>query len=151
MKKKLLEGNPHCWLVGSAHSTTLPSRILQQLDQYLPIPSANGCQVQKFYRALVGTNLYYSSQYGRVKKRNSYTVLYAVQGNRPEIGQIQYFVCVHGCAFAVMRVFNVISTCTALFQIPHAALDYSTILPVEYQPHEKLVNISFLHRKCVFM
>ena len=48
--------------------------------------------VKKFNRIKIGRQVFHSKAYGRVSKRNSYTVLYEKQAKQVDLyGQVQFF------------------------------------------------------------
>ena len=52
-----------------------------------------------FYRVQTGKNVYHSSDYSRVKKRNSHTIMYSKDGQQ-YFGYIQYYIkCLKKCGF----------------------------------------------------
>lgn len=48
-------------------------------------------QVKKFYRILLGKQVYFSAEYTRVKAKNSYTIEFK-QNDSKKVGKILYFV-----------------------------------------------------------
>ena len=62
----------------------------------------------KFYRLSIANSLVYSEGYGRIKKRNSYTVAYYKYNDRTtKYGKVLYFLHVHSVvALAVLQEYE---------------------------------------------
>lgn len=94
------------FIVGVVSLITPPPVVVQCLREYLQncgmaVTLSDGCKVQTFFRLLIRDNLYFSKNYGRVKKRNSYTIIYKISGKR-FCGIILYFFNIQGHYLAVV-------------------------------------------------
>ena len=75
--------NQGCYVFGRSFEHVLPRYISDELGIPPDTP------VRGYLNAMANRQLFYCRQYTRVKKRNSYTVLY---GHSPaKFGQIEYF------------------------------------------------------------
>lgn len=106
-----------------------------------------------FYRCIVNNILFYSKSYTRTKKRNSFTVLYTLNGLL-HFGIIEYFVCVSVCgyfeAYAHLSQLLQREDNKSHFELTHNALDYGVprIALVHTGP-AVLVPVTCLLCKCV--
>lgn len=55
------------------------------------------------YRLEIQGTVYYSGQYKRVKKRNSYTIVYVDKRRSKTIAFIEYFVFIHQKVIAILK------------------------------------------------
>ena len=87
-------------------------------------------RVSVFYRLSLNRTLYYSAKYGRVKKRNSFTVKYISNDGNIAYGQIQYYVC----NALMLAVIKKVSPCGLLHEIVHITIDTldKVLLPVSF-------------------
>lgn len=85
-----------------------------------PLPFFGGEDKLTFHRLIIGSDIYFSKEYGRIEKRNSYSVLYRYQ-SQLLFGQIRYFVLQEPAVFAVIDRFQ---TCTSnlAYQLMEASL-----------------------------
>ena len=120
-------------LDGVSLQMVLPS-VMSALEEYLracylELPTG---QLLTMYRVEIQGAVYYSRQYKRVKKRNSYTIHYFDKNHSKKIAFIEYFIFVHQKVIAVLK----------------------PLLPlhVSCQKHFHLntnVSVSFLHPVCI--
>lgn len=110
------------------------------------------CSVQSFYRAMVRGQLLYCAQYGRVTKRNSYTVLYESPGGI-HYGLIQQFLFVEVCVLAIIKelypVFNVAEHFKSE-AMGNSSSSNRGILPVRVGD-SKVILVHDIISKCVFV
>ena len=97
----------------------------------------------------------YSSTYKRIKKRNSYTVVFQDSGCAA-YGQILFFVSASNNVFAFVSKFEVLrATCQSHFGLSHDSLDKlsaSRIVPIESNSGELVcIPASQLQAKCIFV
>lgn len=86
-------------------------------------------QLLTMYRVEVRGTVFYSEQYQRVKKRNSYTVIYC--GNK--FGLIQYFVYIQEKVIAILKPLSLLhTTCKDHFDLSTTGVD----------------TVSYLHPVC---
>ena len=86
--------NVHClkenvYAIGSMTIIT-QSQILPHMQDH---PYGDRATIKNFFKLRIGSELFYSEQYTRVVKRNSYTILYK-KGNTFYFGKVQYW-CVN--------------------------------------------------------
>ena len=66
--------------------------------------------MQVFYRLQLCTELFYSKKYGRVKKRNSYTIAYSSASAATQqlcFAEVIFFFVINGLPFELNRLFNI--------------------------------------------
>lgn len=104
--------------------------------------------VKKFLRLQKKSAIYFSAAYGRVKSRNSYTVLY----NNTSLGQIQYFFSIGQHNFAVIHKFGIVALCSTYFSFPFTSLD-TVIHPVHVLPLPiaDVVDVVDIAEKCIYV
>ena len=90
----------------------------------------------KFYRFSIANSLVYSEGYGRIKKRNSYTVAYYKYNDRTtKYGKVLYFLHVHSVvALAVLQEYEPI-------QARMSSPLNSRIVPVKEKNSSCVVNV----------
>ncbi len=85
--------------------------------------------IQVFYRLQLCTEIFYSRKYGRVKKRNSYTVAYnSITTEQLRFGEIIFFFVINGIPFATINEFKT-EQAVEHFQLP---LDFSILNGIIY-------------------
>ena len=78
------------------------------LQSYFPNVKLNvGDKLQTFYRLLLNEEVFFSQMYSRVKKRNSFTVLFSIHGKYNFGSILRYFV-ISGIPVAVIKYFKVV-------------------------------------------
>ena len=76
--------------------------------------------MQVFYRLQLCTELFYSKKYGRVKKRNSYTIAYTSTSAATQqlcFGEVIFFFVINGIPFATINKFET-EQAVQHFQLP---------------------------------
>lgn len=108
--------------------------------------------VPAFYRLLSADNqLFYASQYGRVKKRNSYTIGFTDENEASLMfGQIQYFTLSAGDPVAVVKIFATSENTQDHFQLTCDSLN-SRLIPVCPLNTTQLVPVTKIKEKCIFI
>ncbi len=108
--------------------------------------------VQVFYRLQKNNTTFYSAKYGRVKKRNSYTVTY-YSDNEILFGQIQYFIHFSTHQLAVLKQLTLLTTSlTQHFSLTTDAMDHRPLLcPCTIGTDLVVVHTSALNTKCLFV
>ena len=118
LRKQLLDSQ-HA-IVGGMSVTTLTPDEKQFLSSRYMIQCAGNIPdtVQTFYRLQRGNSMFYSKRYGKVKKRNSYTVLFKNTASKEQFGQILYFLLIGNLPFAMLQPFAIHTTATDHFNLP---------------------------------
>lgn len=96
----------------------------------------------------MNSHIFFSQCYGRVKTRNSFTIMY----NGNSFGQVQYYLCIEKFTFAIVHRFEVTELCAIHFSLPFSNLDH-VILPVHVpsSPYVDLVNVNDINEKCIYV
>ena len=115
----------------------------------LELPSG---QLTRIYRIEFQGVIYYSRTYQRVKKRNSYTVLYQSDAQE-RFGIIEYFVFLHQKIIAVLKLLSPISvTCKDHFNLSTTVLDtVSFLTPVVKSNTVECCFVEDFVNKCLFI
>ena len=128
-----------------------------QLQWIAPGESVStGAQCTIAYRLAKGNAVFYSSTYKRIKKRNSYTVVFQEDSGCAAYGQILFFVSVSNNVFVFVSKFEVLCvTCQSHFGLSHDSLDklsVSRIVLIESNSGELVcIPASQLQAKCIFV
>ena len=98
LRSTKLEDGVH--LLGAFSDLEVPETVAQCIKDWTGDLTLGRCQ--SFKRALIHGEVFHSKSYGRVSRRNSYTVTYEDNQKKTECGQIQYFlkhtpICQRGC------------------------------------------------------
>lgn len=132
--KQILSNNKA--VVGNATLLFLSSEIIDHVNSYLRL-SRNSATIsvteraRVFYRLEVNGQLFYSAQYSRVHKRNSYTVVYTNPSGQKRFGLIQYFILIvpGDVVLAVLKTLVPLSlTAQEHFQLTSPAIDKASKL-----------------------
>lgn len=103
------------------------------------------------YRAEINGNLYYSKQYMRVKKRNSHTVSYNLEGSKC-FGFIECYIFVHNRFIAVIKHIHPLQvTCKDYFHLTCSPRCCDRIVPVTLMDSFSAVFIPNIIEKCLFI
>lgn len=152
-------------VVGGMSLRRLPPSVVDLANSYLrvhlsgvdPSPLLTVEQyVKTFYRVEVNGRLIFSAQYGRVKRRNSYTVLYKSSYNEKQYGLIQYFVLTeNNGVLAVLQALQKTSVpLQSEFQLTSNVLNnvFSAATPVLPRPTVyDVVSVDAIVEKCIFI
>ena len=104
-----------------------------------------------FYRLLAKeNNMYHSAKYGRVSKRNSYTIAFADENQTLMFGQIQHFTILSGNCVAVVKLFSIPDNSGDHSQLTFSSLN-SCLFPVHLSSVIKLVPANMIKEKCIFI
>lgn len=97
-KKQQLEGD--VFFVGGI-SVLSASPDLNRMIQDLSLPLPESGFLHTFYRVLIGSQMFYTANYGRVKKRNSFTVAFHKDHvtRQKFFGKIQLFIIINNHAY----------------------------------------------------
>ena len=95
-KKQPLENSTNIFIVGKQYMTTLHDHFFHLVNCAIVLwgkkPLNESEPLLKFYRLSIANSLVYSEGYGRIKKRNSYTVAYYKYNDRTtKYGKVLYF------------------------------------------------------------
>ena len=109
-------------------------------------------QVITVYRVEVKGTLYYSRQYQRTKKRNSYTVMYYDLNRFKRFALIEYFVFVHNRVIAVLTPLSPLDvTCEDHFYLSTTVIDKVAYLhPVTVEDFYCFCFVEDIICKCLF-
>ena len=126
--------------------------LTESLGELLPSHEVPSGLLPTVYRAEYNGNMYYSRQYRRVKKRNSYTVAY-IKGGNHEYGVIEYFLLINNRIIAVLRPLTPLSvSCRQHFALSTTALDtLSYLIPVTSVGTFKCCFIEDFVQTCLFI
>ena len=118
----------HKAVVGSVTWLFLSPEILDHVNSYLQLcNSATSCvneRARVFYRLEVNGQLFYSAQYSRIHKRNSYTIMYTDVTGQRKFGLVQYFITPGDVVLAGVRTLVQLGvTCQEHFQLTSPAVD----------------------------
>lgn len=117
------------------------------LQSYFPNVKLNvGDKLQTFYRLLLNEEVFFSQMYSRVKKRNSFTVLFSIHGKYNFGSILRYFV-ISGIPVAVIKYFKVV--CQA------AGHRFGINIPCVHSVQESdihfVVPVHDIKEKCIFL
>ena len=102
---------------------------------------------RKFYRIQLGSKVYHSLEYERVKKRNSYTIAYTKDGEE-RYGLIRFFLSLPTGTVAVLSPLN--SSSNFIYPTQLSILR-SRVIPVVLEVNIIVVCVSCLVDKCVYV
>ena len=128
--------------------------ILQELHKYI-IENGLGHlytadqKLLTFYRLKVLQSIYYSSDYTRVKVRNSYTVMYMYNGHAV-YGQIKHFLIVGSTPLAVVRKACPQAILSEKFCSEITSLD-KIIIPVTMLDAYDVISVHSIIEKCMYV
>ena len=146
--KQVLPG-PSLFVIGGMSLKSLDGVYLEEVNALLDVPLPSASTVQVFYRLRRCNEVFYSAQYGRVKKRNSFTVVYSCGDGLRKFGFIQYFYIIEEKIFALIQVVTLLqTTCKEHFQISTDCLD-EVIVPVSSCSQFEVVPVCRISAKCV--
>jgi len=139
-------------IIGAVKVVSLSSTILHLLNQCLLRrgilqTSLRGRQ-KTFHRLQLNGEVYYSQNYRRVKKRNSYTVSYKNEELSECFGQILFFVLVDShTSLAVIRRFTVIEGgAMSHFRL---SIPVQGIIPVVETERNDVIFVENIQQKCL--
>ena len=110
----------------------------------------------KFFRLKKNSEVFYSRQYQRAKRRNSYTVLL----DNADIAIVQYYLSIDGHLSAMVEKLNTVDTSVPIcddLQQHNVLRKYQTmqvchhIKEVLSHEHFKIIPVSCIKKKCVYM
>lgn len=110
--------------------------VLQRVNAFFMCKDTD--KLVAFYRLQIGSEIFYSSKYERVKKRNSFTVTYLDNCQQLKFGFIDLFLYIHGQTFAVIKQLPTINTSQQLFQLP---VECPKIVPVNVSVDDDSVDV----------
>ena len=149
-RKKLLDKENGASAVGGISLMSPSPTVVRMLNAYFHRSRMHesilfGDKVQTFYRLLFKKELYYSSKYARVKKRNSFTIMYQIENGHNKYGLIYYFVYI--CNVPLVIVMDLIPA-QRCFILPdgHGV----PIIPVSIGALT-IINVNSIVEKCVFV
>lgn len=140
----------------------MSSEIARQLANHHSVLTCIDRREEIFYRIEIDGQVYYSQDYKRVKRRNSFTVSYNKDGPGEELlnfGLVQYYIFFSSTK-TVMAVLKELKktriTCRDEFQLSSGAIDtvssLGKIYPVECNESQlTLVNVEKLLHKCLYI
>ena len=111
--------------------------------QDYPLVCEDRATIKTFYEVWIGSELFYSKQYTRVIKRNSYTILYK-KGDRCYFGKVLQYYFVNQ---------NVIASVQRLVVTSKDPFIYDSIpmVKVKEQSLYDVINICDIYEKCVYV
>lgn len=136
LKKYPLNG-PHVHALGAVKTIVPPGPVYEQLEHHFHHPIS---LVKISFRLHIRDEVFYCKNYTRVKKRNSYTVLYEAEGHF-HYGAIVQFYIVGKDAIACIQRMLVTSMQPFSDSIP--------IVQVEQKDDLDVVNVRMIHEKCL--
>ena len=148
------------YIIGGASLLSLPDTLIGCTNQHLRYNGAMSCQefikVQVFYRAEKQNTVFYSAQYKRVKKRNSYVVLYRGRDGENKFGIIQYFFVLHTFSMPLVAMKVLKPSATSLhdhFQVTEPTIDNISpfVIPVTECDEFDVTDLGRLEEKCVYV
>ena len=106
-----------------------------------------------FYRVDIHGTVFYSRQYQRVKKRNSYTIAYHHSASTTKYAFIEYFVYVQERVIAILTPLKPLHiACQDHFHLTTDALDKVLFLvPVEIESSVCVCFVEDIKAKCLFL
>lgn len=111
-------------------------------------------RVQAFYKAKIGNCIYFSANYGRVCKRNSYTVLYKKAGVE-EFGMIQFFFTIPLLSMplvVIKRLESITVSSQDHFDLTDPAIgSIDHIIPVEETGELYVTELKSIERKVLYI
>ena len=138
------------------HPTVI--QLVNELLRHLHTSSIVSCdperRVRVLYRVEISGQLYSSARYNRVKRRDTYTVVYTNNNGVDTFGLIQYYIfAANKVVLAVIERLNRLSiSCQEHFQLTSAALDSVSCLgsfPVRPSGTLDVVGLSNIKEKCL--
>lgn len=129
--------------------------IMHALQEYLHVYNLAlpPGQLVTMYRIEVRGTLYYSRQYQRVKKRNSYTIAYLDRNKLKKFALIEYFVYIHQRVIAVLKpLLPLHISCKEHFNLTTTVLDtVSFMYPVRVADSYSFCFAEDIVSKCLFV
>lgn len=145
------------YALGGISVTTLDVQALHQVNLWLCAHGrdpVNGA-VQVFYRLLLRQQVYFSSCYGRVRRRNSFTILYKDSSSSSQLGLIRLFLYISPHTMVVVeRLQRLAVTCRQHFLLQTDALDLvhlSGVFPVKDSGNIDVISPTDIHSKCIYL
>ena len=99
-------------MIATSTSTSLPEDLRHRLklcllQQYRQLNDVDRIHPIKFFKLQFKGQMFFAQQYRRVKKRNSYTVLYT-RSTQKHFGKILYFLLVQQKPVAVLQRYHIL-------------------------------------------
>ena len=138
--------------------------VIERVNEFLGHLDTGGMscnparRVRVLYRVEISRQLYSSAHYNRVKRRNTYTVMYMKNDGIDTFGLIQYYILVaEKIVLAIIitiikRLERLSISCVEHFQLTSAALDSVSCLgcfPVSSSGSLDVVGLSNIKEKCL--
>lgn len=122
------------------------NRVIQDLS--LPLPESGF--LHTFYRVLIGSQMFYTANYGRVKKRNSFTVAFHKDHvtRQKFFGKIQLFIIINNHAYVFISC--LVPDSTSSFHAFNVEYLKCKCFPVSDGPLE-LVPVKCIIEKCIYI
>ena len=147
-------------IVGGTTLLFIDPAVVELINEFLHHLDTGGVscnparRVRVLYRVEISRQLYSSSHYNRVKRRNSYTVMYTNNDGIDKFGLIQYYIfAADKIVLAIIERLDRLSiSCLDHFQLNSAALDSVSCLgcfPVEPSGSLDVVGLSNIKEKCL--
>ena len=133
----------------------LANEFLHHLDADSTISCSPERRTRVLYRVEISGQLYSSAQYNRVKRRNTYTVMYTNIDGIDTFGLVQYYMlATDKLVLAVIERLERLpgTSCQEHFQLTSAALDSVSCLgtfPVRPSGSLDVVGLSHIIEKCL--
>ena len=146
-------------IVGGTTLLFIDPTVIERVNEFLGHLGTGGMscnparRVRVLYRVEISRQLYSSAHYNRVKRRNTYTVMYTNDGI-DTFGLIQYYILVADkIVLAIIERLERLSiSCVEHFQLNSAALDSVSCLgcfPVSSSGSLDVVGLSSIKEKCL--
>ncbi len=129
----------------------MEEKIIPSLDTLLTAD-----RIQVAYRVEINGDLIFSAQYGRVKKRNSYTIAYRDVNSVVRYGLQYYIIASDDLILALIQsLCPTATTYQGEFQLTTNAMNSvpGTAVPVKVDPNAPLVvtSVECIQQKCLLM
>ena len=148
-------------IVGGTTLLFLDPTVVHLVNEFLHCIDANGVilctperRVRVLYRVEISGQLYSSAHYNRVKRRNTYTVMYTDNDGIDTFGFVQYYIlAMDKIVLAVIERLNRLSvSCQEHYQLTSSALDSVSCLGsfvVRPSGILNVVKLSNIKEKCL--
>lgn len=142
-------------LIGGTRMKKLPTAVIDLSNRYLIHKQRQALSqdmVQVFYRVEVHGQTFYSSEYSRVKRRNTYPVLYKDAHDELKFGQVQYYFIADQRAklvLAVIKQLPVLQTSTCSVKLPYQCRSAPTEISVT--DSLDITDLNSIQEKCLFI
>ena len=143
------------YVLGGTRLLTLSPHVRNEYLRLTEATDSSGrVSAHVFYCLSFNGETFYSAQYGRVKSRNSYTVMYHNESEESALGQIQFYILLPNKTRALAVVKELVQSITDTAQL-HFGLNSSTLdhtfKVVEPSTTVNLIDVTSIKHKCLYM